>query len=150
MLTRKRSRNPSGIHERFERAEEIKGSSNRSFGLLCAAVLGIIGAAKSWYKLSSAPWWFGAAAVLLVLALMVPRVLGPFNRIWITLGLLLFKIVSPVALGMLYYLMITPIGLIVRLMGKDTLRLGWQPEAGTYWLDRVPPGPAPESIRNQF
>ena len=65
-------------------------------------------------------------------------------------GLLLAAIISPVMLGLVFYLCITPIGFLMRLFGKDPLRLRLEPEADTYWIRREPPGPPPESLKNQF
>jgi hypothetical protein len=96
-------------------------------------------------------WWslIGAAAFL-VSAIAVPRALRPLNRLWLRFGLLLNKIVGPIVLGILFYLVVTPIGLAMRMAGKDPLRLKWRPEADTYWIERQPPGPAPDTIKNQF
>jgi hypothetical protein len=66
------------------------------------------------------------------------------------LGLLMAKVVSPIALGILFYLVFMPVGLVMRLSGKDPLRLKFDPAAKSYWIDREPPGPPPNSMTNQF
>jgi hypothetical protein len=60
------------------------------------------------------------------------------------------KIVSPLVLGMLFFTTITPLGIFMRLMGKDLLRLKFDKNATSYWIKRDPPGPPPESMQNQF
>ena len=95
-------------------------------------------------------WAIGIAAAFAVVALARPGVLAPLNRLWTRFGLLLHKVVSPLIMGMLFYLTVTPIGLLMRAMGKDPLRLRPDPDAASYWIERDPPGPPPETMKNQF
>lgn len=137
-------------HEDFSREETIEGSSDRAFGLVFAAAFGVIGALP---LLSSAPvrWWALALAGLFALAaLAFPSLLGPLNRWWMRLGVLLGRVVGPVALGILFYAIFSPTGFIMRLAGKDPLRLRRAPAADSYWIGRQPPGPPPDSMTNQF
>lgn len=60
------------------------------------------------------------------------------------------KIVSPIVMGIIFFVVVTPMGLFMRLTGKDLLRLKFQPEANSYWIPRDPPGPDPETLSNQF
>ena len=83
-------------------------------------------------------------------AILKPELLAGPNRLWIKLGLLLGKIVSPIALGIVFYCVVAPIGTLVRLTGKDPLRLKLDPRADSYWIPRKPPGPPPDSMNNQF
>ena len=76
-------------------------------------------------------------------------VLALFNRLWMMLGLLLHGIVNPIVMGLLFYGTILPTGLVMRLRGRDLLRLRRDPAAETYWITRTP-GPAPETMRDQF
>jgi len=66
------------------------------------------------------------------------------------LGDILHRIASPIALAILFYGVVTPTGLLMRLFGKDPLRLRFDREAKSYWIAREPPGPAPESLKDQF
>jgi hypothetical protein len=69
---------------------------------------------------------------------------------WTALGLLMGRLVNPVVTAILFYIVITPVGLIARLLGKDLLRLKLVPGADSYWIRRMPPGPAPASMNKQF
>jgi len=96
-------------------------------------------------------WWSAAvAAVFLAAAFAAPRVLAPLNRLWHRIGMALHGIVTPVIMGILFFLTVMPTGLIMRLFGKDPLRLRFDAEAKSYWIQREPPGPEPDSMRNQF
>ena len=96
-------------------------------------------------------WWaLAIAAVFAILALAVPRVLSVPNRLWMGLGLWLSRIVSPVALFVVYVLAVLPTGLLRRLRDPDPLNLRWLPQADTYWQRREPPGRADENMKNQF
>jgi predicted membrane metal-binding protein len=137
-------------HERLVRDEPDKGSSDRAFGLVFTAVFLIIGALP---LLKGAPprlWSFGVAAVILIVALLAPRVLAPFNRVWTKFGLLLNAVVSPVVMGLLFFLVIMPIGALMRALGKKPLHLQVKRDAKSYWIERQPPGPAPDTMKNQF
>lgn len=138
-------------HESFEQRGELKNSSDRSFGLVFVVVFSLIG---MW------PWLFGAngvrqwslivAGVLLIAAIVVPIILSPVNRLWSWFGLLLNRIMNPFVMGLIFFLAVTPTALIMRALGKDPLRLRLDPTASTYWIDRDPHGPAPESMTDQF
>ena len=137
-------------HEDLNREEHIEGSSDRSFGLVFSVVFLIIAA---WPLLAGhgVRWWAVAvAAAFVAIALAIPALLAVPNRLWMKFGLLLGKIVSPIALGILFYGAITPLGVVMRWAGKDPLRLKLDAQAKSYWIDREPPGPPPASMTNQF
>ena len=137
-------------HEDLTREQYVEGSSDRSFGLVFAAVFGLI--ALGPLRHGHAPrWWASAlAGVFALVALAKPVLLSRLNRLWIKLGLLLGKVVSPIALGILFYGVVTPLAVVIRLTGKDPLRLKLDPAAESYWIVREPPGPPPDSMTNQF
>lgn len=96
-------------------------------------------------------WWLLAiAAVFLLLALVRPAVLRPLNQVWHRFGLLVHRIVTPLVLGLLFFVAVTPTALAMRLLGKDVLRLKFEPEAESYWIKREPPGPDPRTMTKQF
>jgi hypothetical protein len=137
-------------HEDLTREQHVEGSSDRAFGWVFAAVFAIIG---GWPLLDGAAprWWaLAIAAAFALVAQLRPELLAGMNRQWMRLGLLLGRIVSPVALGILFYLVLTPLGALMRLAGKDPLRRKLDTAAPSYWLPRKPPGPPPDSMINQF
>ncbi|MCF8722252.1 hypothetical protein LQ236_000272 [Nitrospina gracilis] len=130
--------------------DPVSGSSDRSFGLVFFAVFAGIGL---WPLLNGGP----VRPVFLVLAVATlgiagfrPFWLAPLNRRWIRLGQILGNAISPVILGILYFFVVTPTGFFLRMLGKDLLRMRCDPNAASYWIERDPPGPAPESLINQF
>jgi hypothetical protein len=137
-------------HESFERDAPVQGSSNRTLGLVFAAVFAIVGVLPLVFGGAVRLWSLAVAGVFLAIALAAPALLGPLNRLWTRFGLLLHRIVSPVVLGIMFFLVVTPIGLVMRALGKDLLRLRFDKGARSYWLDRTPPGPPPESLSDQF
>jgi len=137
-------------HESYDRRQDVQGSSDRSFGLVFAAAFAAIGLLPLIGGGVIRVWALVVGAIFLLAALVFPAVLRPLNRLWLRFGLLLHKIVSPVVLGIMFFLVITPIGLFLRARGKDPLRLKPNPRSSSYWIERVPPGPAPESIKDQF
>lgn len=137
-------------HEDLSREEHIEGSSDRSFGIVFAVVFTIIACWPLMFGGGLRWWAAGIAAAFALVALVMPSVLSGLNRLWLKFGLLLGKIVSPIALGILFYAVITPLGGLMRLTGKDPLRLQREPQSRSYWIDREPPGPPPGSMNNQF
>jgi hypothetical protein len=137
-------------HESFSREEEIVTGSDRSFGFVMAGAFGLLSALNAWHAGRIWPWTAALAVAFLFAALLRPAVLVPLNRIWLKFGLLLHKIVNPVVMALLFYGTVLPTGLVARAMGKDLLRLRREPEAESYWIVRTPPGPAPESMKDQF
>src|SRR5260221_13473328 len=138
------------LHEDLSRDDKIEGSSDRGFGLVFAAFSAIVAASRLWKGQPSGTWWVAATGVTLAVALLRPGLLAPLNRLWLKLGLLLFRIISPLTLGLLFFLTITPIGLLMRALNKDFLRRRLERQATNYWILREPPGPAPETLKNQY
>jgi hypothetical protein len=140
----------ANLHEDLAREDDIVGSSDRAFGLTLAAVFAIVGAVRLVLDHSYAGWWLGAAAVMLVFALAWPAALASLNRLWLRLGLVLYKVVNPLVMGLVFFTTVIPIGLLMRALGKDPLRLRREPAGGSYWIAREPPGPEPDTMKNQF
>jgi hypothetical protein len=138
------------VHEDFSRRETPRGSSNREFGLVFTGLFAIVGGVQWWTQ--SAWWWSWliAAAVVLFLALAWPAALAPFNRLWTKFSLLLFRIVNPIVMAILFFLVVLPTGLLMRLAGKDPMNRRFAPAAPSYWIHRDPAGPAPDTMKNQF
>ncbi|MFZ2160712.1 MAG: SxtJ family membrane protein [Sideroxyarcus sp.] len=137
-------------HEDLKREQHVEGSSDRSFGLVFAGLFLVIAVFPLFHGEAMRWWSSGVAAGFALIALLKPALLAGLNRLWLKLGVLLGKVVSPIALGILFYGVFTPIGLFIRLTGKDPLRLKFAPDADSYWIPRDPPGPAPDSMNHQF
>lgn len=125
--------------------------SERKFGQLFAVVgsaLAAWGYVKGWP--SGLSWALATAgAVFWLLAGWAPHVLAPLNKAWFKFGLLLGKLVSPLVLGLMFFLLVTPFAVIGRMLGRDELRLKKR-NVSTYWIDRPAGVPASESFKNQF
>ncbi len=141
---------PVAFHEDLTREHSVEESSPRSFGLLFSVIFLVIGLAP--LVGDSGPRWWSVClgSGFGVLALAAPRVLGPLNKAWLAFGALLHSIVSPVVMGVLFLGAVLPTGLMLRLFGRDGLRLKREPSRTSYWIDRTPPGPEPESLRQPF
>jgi hypothetical protein len=137
-------------HELLDRQLAVEGSSDRSFGFVFAAFFFILAVYPIVHGAGVRWWPMGVALAFLIAALVRPRVLAPLNRLWFGFGLLLGKVMAPVAMAILFYGVVSPIGFLMRLTGKDVLRLRPQPAETTYWIERTPRGPHPESMKNQF
>ena len=138
------------MHENFNRVEEIKVSSNRSFGIVFMFVFLVVGI----WQISvgkSLGWYFFASAIFFFIATITfSSLLGPFNRAWFKFGLLLSQAVNPVILGLVFFLVVTPTGVTRRLLGKDSLHLKPKPDLKSYWIDRNSAGPKLSSMTKQF
>jgi len=137
-------------HESFSRQEDVLGPSNRSVGLTFAVVFLLIGLLPLLRGQRAHVWGIALALTFAVVALIAPRLLGPLNRLWMRLGLLLHRIMSPIVLGIMFFAVIMPMGLVMRALRKDPLRLHFEPRADSYWVRRQPPGPQPKDLPEQF
>ena len=143
-------KDPDNFFEEFSRTSETPSVSDRKFGLTMTVALFALG---GWYMLKIEPWnWWALAPAggFLIVSLLRPGILAIPNKLWSRLGLLLNRLVSPVILTLLFFLFVTPYGWILRTVKGDWLGLKYNPTAHTYWIQRTPPGPPPDSLRNQF
>jgi hypothetical protein len=140
----------SAVHEDLGRRLEITGISNQSFGYTFAAILTGIGLWPLRHGRPLRYWALGAGGAFLLTTIFTPSALGALNRGWTHLGALLNRIVSPIVSALVFFVTVTPIGVIRRLSGKDPLRLRADEKAESYWLVRQPPGPDPRTMSNQF
>jgi hypothetical protein len=136
-------------HESFDRDEAAQPGSDRTFGLVMAGALALLSLVNGWHLGRVWPWTSAAAVLFVIAALLWPSSLRPLNRLWMKLGLLLHRIVNPIVMGLLFYGTIWPTGLVMRMRGRDLLRLKRDPSAASYWIARAP-GPAPETMKDQF
>ncbi len=128
-----------------------KSTSNRSFGLLFTAIFAFV---ALWLMISGDKnGCFRVAAIsaaFLLISIFQPVWLQPLNSGWIKLSILLHKMTNPIVIGVIFILAILPVGLLLRLFGKDTLRLQCRTGVKSYWIERRPPGPLPNSLLRQF
>ena len=114
----------------------VKISSNRSFGLLFFIVF----LAISLWPLKSQGdlrlWAFILSLIFLVLGILNSRFLTPLNKLWYKFGIFLGSIASPIVMGIVFFMVVTPIGLIMRFLGKDLLRVNKNKIVSTYWINR--------------
>jgi Saxitoxin biosynthesis operon protein SxtJ len=145
-------RETHAFHEDFAREQPVTGGSERSFGLVIAAFLAAIALRPLLHDVRAAPSWWAlvAAAAFLLIAFAAPAALRPLNRLWTRLGVLLSRLVTPIVLALLFYGVVTPVAAMMRLLGKDPLKLRPAPETDSYWIMRPPPGPPPSSMKQQF
>ena len=136
-------------HESFIREEVAQPGSDRTFGLVMAGALALVSLLNGWHLGRVWPWTLAASVLLLIAALSWPSSLHPLNRLWMKLGLILHRLVNPIVMGLLFYGTIFPTGLVMRVRGRDLLRLKREAGAHSYWIARAP-GPAPETMRDQF
>ena len=140
----------NAMHENLTRHSTVEGPSDRNFGLVFSGVFLLIGVAPLAFGHAVHVWSLIAAAAFGVVAAAAPGLLAPLNRVWTRFGLLLHKVVSPVVLGIMFFLVITPMGFLMRLFGKDPLRLRIDRGASTYWIGRTPSAPSAGSFIDQF
>ncbi|ASY60081.1 MULTISPECIES: hypothetical protein [Sinorhizobium] len=139
-------------HESFSE-HALEGPSNRSFGYTVGGILLAFVLARWFISGGLTPITTGLAAigcVLVLLAFASPDWLALPNRLWMKLGLLLFKIVNPVVMLLIYAVAFVPIGVFLRLRGYDPLVAAFDKGAHTYWNERQPHEPDPTTMRNQF
>lgn len=124
--------------------------SARAFGYVMAVVLLLFAGAAFAHANPWAKWLTLAGIVLALLGEFAPFVLAPLNRLWMSLGHLLGRIVSPIVMGLIYFGVVTPIAIIARWRGVDPMRRRFDPGASTYWIQRKPPGPDPTTMERQW
>ena len=114
----------------------VKISSNRSFGFVFFVVFLVI---SLWPLKSQGDlrlWAFILSLIFLVLGVLNSKFLTPLNKLWYKFGILLGSIVSPIVMGVVFFIVVTPIGLIMRFLGKDLLRINKNKIVSTYWINR--------------
>ena len=126
--------------------DDIKISSNRSFGIVFFIVFFLIALYPLIYSKDIRIWSLLISLIFLILGLINSRILTPLNKLWFKFGILLGKIVSPIIMGIIFFLVVTPIGFIMRILGKDVLSLKFNTNK-TYWIEKTGPK---SKMKNQF
>ena len=115
---------------------KIKISSNRNFGLVFFIVFLII---SLWPLIHGEPiriWSIIVSLIFLILGLINSKFLSPLNRLWFKFGIILGAIVAPIVMGFIFFLVVTPTGLVMRIMGKDLLNKKYDKKKNTYWINK--------------
>ena len=126
--------------------DDIKISSNRSFGIVFFFVFLIIALYPIINSGELRLWSLLISIIFLILGLINSKILTPLNKIWFKFGLLLGKIISPIIMGIIFFCVVTPIGLFMRLLKKDILNLKFS-NLNTYWIKKEGPK---SKMKNQF
>jgi predicted membrane metal-binding protein len=126
--------------------DEIKIGSNRNFGIVFFIVFLIISLYPMTKNQDIRIWSFTIAFIFLILGILNSKILTPLNKTWFRFGLLLGKIVSPLVMGIIFFLVVTPIGLFMRIVGKDILNLKFNKNE-SYWIEKTGPK---SKMKNQF
>ena len=123
-------------------------AEGRRFGLVVGGAFLLFGFVSRWRGHAAAPavLW-GLGGVLVVLGLLVPGRLGPVYRAWMGLAHALSRVTTPIFMGLVYYLVLTPTGLVLRLLGRNPL--GRREQDGGFWVARTEQ-PHPERMWHQF
>ena len=126
--------------------DDIKISSNRSFGIVFFVVFILVALYPLIYSGEIRIWSIVLSLIFLTLGLLNSKILTPLNKIWFKFGIILGKIISPIIMGVIFFLVVTPIGLLMRIFGKDVLNLKYNKNQ-TYWIEKNGPK---SKMKNQF
>ena len=126
--------------------DDVKISSNRSFGIVFFVVFLIIALYPLINDGNIRLWSLFVSLAFLVLGLLNSKFLSPLNKIWFKFGLFLGKIISPIVMGLIFFLVVTPIGILMRILKKDLLNLKMNNNK-SYWIEKSEPK---SKMRNQF
>ncbi len=125
---------------------DVKIGSNRSFGIVFFVVFLLISIYPLINDESIRIWSLIVSLIFLSLGIINSNILSPLNKLWFKFGIFLGKIISPVVMGIIFFLVVTPIGLIMRLIGKDVLNLRYN-DYKSYWIEKTGPK---SKMKNQF
>ena len=125
---------------------QLKKSSNRSFGIVFFIVFLLIALYPLMYSEEIRLWSLLISLIFLILGLINSKALTPLNKIWFKFGIVLGKIVSPFIMGIVFFFVVTPIGLLMRILGKDLLNLRFNSNK-SYWIEKDGPK---SKMKNQF
>ena len=126
---------------------KTKISSNRSFGIIFFVVFLFIALYPITYSEDIRIWSLIISFIFIILGLLNSKILTPLNKLWFKFGVILGKIISPIIMGIIFFLVVAPIGLIMKVLGKDLLRLKYNKKDNTYWIEKNGPK---SKMKNQF
>ena len=125
----------------------LKIGSNKSFGIVFFIVFLLISIYPLINNESIRLWSLIISLIFLILGILNSKILSPLNKLWFKFGIFLGKIISPIIMGIIFFLVVTPIGFIMRLLGKDLLNLKYNNIHKSYWIEKTGPK---SKMKNQF
>jgi|TARA_A100001015_G_scaffold71267_1_gene78956 hypothetical protein len=126
--------------------DDVKISSNRSFGIVFFIVFLLIALYPLINTGEFRSWSLIISFIFLILGILNSKILTPFNKLWFKFGIFLGKIVSPIIMGIIFFFVVTPIGVLMRFFGKDLLNLKYNNNK-SYWIEKTGPK---SKMKNQF
>ena len=126
--------------------DDIKISSNRSFGIVFFIVFLLIALYPLINKGELRLWSLIISFIFFILGILNSKILTPLNKFWFKFGIFLGKIVSPIIMGIIFFFVVTPIGVLMRIFGKDVLNLKYNNNK-SYWIEKTGPK---SKMKNQF
>ena len=126
---------------------DVSISSDRSFGIVFFIVFLLIALYPITYSGDIRIWSLIISFIFIILGLLNSIILTPLNNLWFKFGVILGKMISPIIMGIIFFLVVTPIGLIMKVFGKDLLRLKFNKKNNTYWIEKNGPK---SKMKNQF
>ena len=143
----------SSLHENYRDEEPTEAGSDRAFGCTVGSILMLIGATKALVSgaISAVVYLIVVSGSLLfLLGIVAPSRLSTLNRVWLKVGTVIAKVLNPVILALLFFLVVTPMAFFMRIVGKRPLPLVADRTAATYWIEREPPAGGASTMRRQF
>jgi hypothetical protein len=137
-------------HEQLQRTEQVRALSNRAFGFAFAGVFLALGLLPVAFGSAARPWSLALSAAFLLLAAGAPSVLEPLNRVWMQVGALMNRVVHAVTLAIMFFLVVTPTGLLMRFLGKSPLQSSYDRSTSSYWMRRTATNRRPQNYDRQF
>ena len=125
---------------------EIKIGSNKSFGIVFFIVFLLISLYPLINQENIRIWALIISLIFLILGLLNSKILNPFNKLWFKFGIILGRIISPLVMGIIFFFVVTPIALLMKLLNKDILNLKFN-KKDTYWIEKSGPK---SKMKNQF
>ena len=127
--------------------DDIKIGSNKSFGIVFFILFLLVSLYPLTINESIKYWSLIISVIFLILGLLNSNLLTPLNKIWFRFGILLGKLISPFIMVIIFFLVVTPIGLIMKIIKKDLLNLKFRKDKETYWIEKTEPK---SKMKNQF
>ena len=128
------------------KSNNLQMGSNKSFGIVFFIVFLLIAVYPLINNEDIRAWSLILSLIFLILGLSKSRILTPLNKVWIKFGILLGKFIAPIVMGIIFFFVITPIGILMRFFNKDLLNLKFNSK-NTYWIKRTGPK---SKMKNQF